>query len=225
MAEAWFVVRSLERVSDPAQHAVVIEILRVGHASPAARFGDPPVGLFEWLAEAYGEARGTLETFAARLADGRIVEGGGRKELEAVLADGPAQLAMRVVGRSVLDFFELETGSHIRHALSTQPEIVRVRVLSGAQAVSPRRLIDDHVAAKTRFEEETAAGMTPPELGANPERLLPAVRTILFEPSRRAGGLALLELEDFAMGTPLALSVRKVSEALTNLWLLRMSRS
>ena len=225
MEESWFVVRSLERVSDPAQHAIVIEILRVGHASKAARFGDPPVGLFEWLAEAYADARGTLETFAARLADGRIVEGGGKKELEAVLAGGPAQLAMRIVGRSVLDFFELETGSHIRHALSTQPEIVRVRVLSGAGAVAPRRLIDEHVAAKKRFEEETAAGMAAPELGANPERLLPAVRTILFEPPRRAGGLALLELEDFAMGTPLALPVRKVSEALTNLWLLRMSRS
>jgi len=238
MAEAWFVVRSLERVQDPAQHAIVIEILRVGHASPAARFGDPPVGLFEWLAEAYGDARGTLETFAARLADGRIVEGGGKQELEAVLAGGPAQIAMRIVGRSVLDFFELETGSHIRHALSTQPEIVRVRVLSGAQAVAPRRLLDDHVAAKQRFEEETAAGMTRPELRSgespdtssrrslsdNPESLLPAVRTILFEPSRRAGGLATLELEDFAMGTALALPVRKVADALTNLWLLRMSR-
>ncbi|MDB4946360.1 MAG: ATP-dependent Clp protease, ATP-binding subunit, two ATP-binding domain [Labilithrix sp.] len=225
MAEAWFTVRSLEHIQDPAQHAVVIEVLRIGHASPAARFGDPPVGLFEWLCEAYADARGTLENFAARLADGRIVEGAGKTELESVLAEGPAQLAMRIVGRSVLDFFELETGSHIRHALSTQPEIVRVRVLSGAAALPPRRLIDAHMIAKRRFEEETERGLTSPELTANPESLLPAVRKILFEPSRRPGGYAPLELEDYAMGIPLALPVRRLKDALTKLWLLRMSRT
>ncbi|MDB4996894.1 MAG: ATP-dependent Clp protease, ATP-binding subunit, two ATP-binding domain, partial [Myxococcaceae bacterium] len=171
-----------------------------------------------------GEARGTVEAYAARMADGRVVEGRGKKELEAAIAERPTQLVLRLVGPSVLDFFELETGSHIRHAMSTQPEIVRVRVLSGDDALPPRRMIDDHVAAKKLFEQRTAEGMTGADLGPNPENLLPAVRTILFEPPRRTGGLALLELEDYAMGTALALSVRKLADALASLWLLRMSR-
>jgi ATP-dependent Clp protease ATP-binding subunit ClpA/ATP-dependent Clp protease ATP-binding subunit ClpC len=201
IAESAFLRRSLLRVRDPAQHAAFIELYRVGDPAKAGRFGSAELGLFEWLAHAYADARGECHGVALRTRDGRVVEGGS-DDLGAIIATGARHVVIKQVGLAVLDFFELETGSHLRHSMSGSPEIVRVRVVPAAADRSAASLLEEPL----------------------DQRLLPAVRTIRFDPSRRPGGTSALALEDYAMAVTLDLQVREIRDALDRLWRIRMSR-
>ena len=202
IAEAAFLRRALARVRDPSQHAAFLDVSRVGDPAKIGRFGITEAGLLEWLANAYAEARGECHGFAALTLDGRLVQGSG-EELPDVVATGVRRLVLKQVGLGVLDFFELETGCHIRHSMSAPPEIVRVQVSAADAERSPSSVLAEPVA----------------------QRLLPAVRTIRFEPSHRPGATTALALEDYAMAVTLDLRVRGIEDALDRLWRIRMSRA
>ncbi len=202
IAESAFLRRALGRVRDPSQHAAFLDVARVGDPAKVGRFGIAENGLFEWLARAYAEGRGECHGFAAQTLDGRVVEGSG-EQLDDAVAAGLRRVVVKQVGLGVLDFFELETGCHIRHSLSAPPEIARVHVSAAGADRSSASVLAEPIA----------------------QRLLPAVRTIRFEPSRRPGQASALALEDYAMAVALDLQVRELRDALDRLWQIRMSRA
>ncbi|RYE95070.1 MAG: ATP-dependent Clp protease ATP-binding subunit [Myxococcales bacterium] len=223
LAEAVFLRQALGRVHDPARHAVFIELARASRGAPAGRFARPDDRLLRWLARAYGEARGQLEEAVVRLDGGDVIELRGQDllaRLESWMSQGAERVVLRVVGLCVLDFFELETGSHVWQSLADQPEIVQVRVHAAPPGASARGCLDAHDEARRRFDESLGRGDPLP----NPDRLLPAVRKLRFEPPRRPGAVALLEVEDYVLGHGAATWVREVADALVPLWRLSMSR-
>ncbi|WP_437814248.1 hypothetical protein [Sorangium sp. So ce1078] len=138
-----------------------------------------------------------------------------------MLSGGAELLVLSVVGLCVLDFFELETGAHVWTSLARGPEVVRVRVLPARPGLSPAAAVREHLERQAAFDEAARhGGALPP----NPAALLPVVRRIRFDPPRRQGRAAPIEIEDYAMGYAEAAQVRSLSQALAPLWLLRMSR-
>ena len=143
-------------------------------------------------------------------------------ELAALLDRAPDLVVLEIVGLSVYDFFAEETGCHLWQSLQSAPEVVRVRVSSAPPDRTPRDVVAEHAAAVRRFQEALEAGRA--ELPENPEGFLPAVRRIRFDPPARPGATAMLELEDYLVGTSSATHARGLAEPLRQLWLLRMSR-
>ncbi|WP_437968286.1 AAA family ATPase [Sorangium sp. So ce260] len=231
IAEGHALRRALRKVDEPGQHAVQIELLRAAHVEegPAAGpDGAREEGLFEALARAYGEAGGEVEGWAgapsgrAPSGDRRAIEQGrGTAGLDAMLSGGAELLVLSVVGLCVLDFFELETGAHVWTSLARGPEVVRVRVLPARPGLSPAAAVREHLERQAAFDEAARHGRALPP---NPAALLPVVRRIRFDPPRRPGRTAPIEIEDYAMGYAEAAQVRSLSQALAPLWLLRMSR-
>jgi ATP-dependent Clp protease ATP-binding subunit ClpC len=84
----------------------------------------------------------------------------------------------------------------------------------------PVRVIEEYAAREEAFGEALRKGAP----ASNPWALLPVVRKIRFDPPRADGAAAPLEIEDYAMGYAETMQVWTVGEALTPLWLLRMSR-
>jgi ATP-dependent Clp protease ATP-binding subunit ClpA/ATP-dependent Clp protease ATP-binding subunit ClpC len=134
-------------------------------------------------------------------------------------AQGVERVVIKIIGLCVQDFFALETGSHVWQSMAEQPEIVQVRVSPAPAGVAGRELLDAYDLARAAFEEGLTRGAPPP----NPDRLLPAVRKIRFDPPRRPGAVALLDLEDYVLSHGTSLWVRSIDEALPSLWMLRMS--
>jgi ATP-dependent Clp protease ATP-binding subunit ClpC len=215
LAEVQFLRRALRLVRDSAQHAVFIELMRVGEAGSEGRFQEGSSPLLQGLANAYAEARGELEESASLLPDGTILRNAPFR-----LASG--HVVLKVWGLCVLDFFEGETGCHVGQSLARMPEIVRVRVESAPPGRTAAEMIERHLAARERFHQALERGEAP--LPPNPDALLPIVRQIRFEPPLREGALAPVEIEDFLLGTSLTLQVRAFQQALPRLWQLRMSR-
>jgi ATP-dependent Clp protease ATP-binding subunit ClpA/ATP-dependent Clp protease ATP-binding subunit ClpC len=197
IAESAFLRRALARVHDASEHAVVLDVERVADAPSAERFARAEAGLFEWLAAAYANGRGEPYAFAARMRDGSVRSGEG-DDVHRAITDGARRVVIEQVGLSVLDFFELESGCHIRRSTSAPPEIVRVRVW-------PARSRD----VRATLDEDA-------------ERLPPAVRTIRYEPRRDA--LTPIAIEDYAMGMAMEMRVRSLEDALDRIWRIRMSR-
>ncbi|WP_437279300.1 AAA family ATPase [Sorangium sp. So ce375] len=233
IAEGHALRRALRKVDEPGQHAVLIELLRAARFDdgPAGARDEPEEGLFEALARAYGEAGGEVEGWAcaplgrASDADGRVVEkGSGAAALDAMLSApgrGAELLVVSVVGLCVLDFFELETGVHVWTSLARGPEVVRVRVLPARPGLSPAGAVQEHLDRQSAFDEAARHGRALPP---NPAELLPVVRRVRFDPPRRAGATAPIEIEDYVMGYADSAQVRSLAQALAPLWLLRMSR-
>ncbi|WP_437992229.1 AAA family ATPase [Sorangium sp. So ce145] len=235
IAEGHALRRALRKVDEPGQHAVLIELLRAARLDegPAGARDEPEEGLFEALARAYGEAGGEVEGWAcaplgsASGGDGRarvVEQGRGAAGLEAMLAApgrGAELLVLSVVGLCVMDFFELETGAHVWTSLSRGPEVVRVRVLPARPGLSPARAVREHLDLQAAFDE---AARRERALPPNPAELLPVVRRVRFDPPRRPGATAPIEIEDYVMGYAESSLVRSLSQALAPLWLLRMSR-
>jgi ATP-dependent Clp protease ATP-binding subunit ClpC len=224
IAEAEFLRRALVKVHEPAQHAVFIELFRTGHGAQAARFQKPGEGLLGWLAGAYAGARGELEDVAYRTDKGGSSEprqADPAELLAEAIKGGSEHIVLKIVGLCVLDFYAMETGSHVWHSLADSPEIVRVRVLPAEPGRSAALLIDEHVDRRRAFEQFVQGGSGEPPV--NPERLLPAVRKIRFDPPRRPGTPAHLEVEDYVLGYSTTLWVRALADALPPLWMLRMS--
>ncbi len=223
LAEAVFLRQAVGRVHDPDRHAVFLELGRASRGSPAGRFGRPDERLLRWLTEAYGQARGVLEEAVVRLDGGDVIDLRGQDLLARLggwLDQGAERVVLKVVGLCVLDFFALETGSHVWQSLAGQPEIVQVRVHPAPAGVGARACLVAYDEARRGYEEGLRRG----ETRLNPDRLLPAVRKIRFEPPRRPGAVALLEVEDYVLGYGTATWVRELSEGLTPLWQLAMSR-
>jgi ATP-dependent Clp protease ATP-binding subunit ClpA/ATP-dependent Clp protease ATP-binding subunit ClpC len=225
LAEGYFLRRALRRVDEPGQHAVMIELLRMGQLDEGGRFEKERAGLLEALARAYAAVQGEVESWAGRnafWAAGKSEGGAGMAFLDRFLeAGGVARLVLRIVGLSVLDFFALEQGSQVWTSLARGPEVVRVRVWSARADDTPARVIEAEEEKQRRFDEAARLGGETP---ANPAALLPVVRKIRFDPPRRAGATAPLEIEDYGMGYAEMVEVRSVAEALEPIWLLRMSR-
>jgi ATP-dependent Clp protease ATP-binding subunit ClpC len=205
-AEAHVLERALARVQEPQEHAVFIEIMPVG----SGRL------LFEWMLMALSRARGTLDGVCTLTKEGRIDEG------HAVVYSVPSAqkelVVLKVVGLSVKDFFELETGTHVWHPVAREPELIRVRVFPANHGDSPRPLVERYVAAKAAFDREGAD----PTL--NPAQLLPIVRRAHFEPPPPRKAATRLELEDYVLGISEVWRARALSQALAPIWLLRLSR-
>ena len=227
--------RVAPRVAEAGAHAVVLEIVRV--ASPKrARFADglaapagaAPASLMRWLCEAYlGWAKGlaagqgsVLDAGAALAPSGDVRELRGETAVLEAARAGPDLLVLSLAGLGVRDAFALEEGCHVWQPLATSPEIVRVRVLDGAER--PREVAARFADARRRFLRAAgeASGGAPPE---NPSRLLPMVRKLRFDPPRD-GATAALELEDYAMGFSAEWPVTGATTALERLLWLRASR-
>ncbi|WP_437590503.1 AAA family ATPase [Sorangium sp. So ce1000] len=235
IAEGHALRRALRKVDEPGQHAVLIELLRAARfdEGPAGARDEPEEGLFEALARAYSEAGGEVEGWACaplgRASDGdgraRVIEQGrGAAGLDAALSAagrGAELLVLSVVGLCVLDFFELETGVHVWTSLARGPELVRVRVVPARPGLSPAGAVREHLERQAAFDEAARHGRALPP---NPAELLPVVRRVRFDPPRRPGATAPIEIEDYVMGYAESALVRSLSQALAPLWLLRMSR-
>ncbi|MFO0754993.1 MAG: AAA family ATPase [Byssovorax sp.] len=225
LAEGYFLRRALSRVDEPGQHAIFVELYRVGQLDEAGRAAVASDGLLEALARAYAAAHGEVETWAGRnatWATGKSETGHGTGFLDGFLdAGGVERLVLRIVGLSVLDFFALEHGSHVWTSLARGPEVVRVRVSPAGRDESPAAVIDAEEEKQRRFDEAARRGDPAPD---NPAALLPVVRKIRFDPPRRPGTTAPLSIEDYAMSYAETMEVRTIAEALAPIWLLRMSR-
>jgi ATP-dependent Clp protease ATP-binding subunit ClpA/ATP-dependent Clp protease ATP-binding subunit ClpC len=216
LAEMHFLERAIPNVHERSQHAVFIELLKIGRAAPLAA----PGGLLAELVEAYASGRGEVEACASLSRDGAAIKTGG---LSRILEPGVEHAVLKVIGLSVLDFFEPETGCHIWQSLTHGPELVRVRVLPVRGGKTPSDLIEEHRAARLRFERALEQGSVLPE---NPGRLLPAVRRYRFDPPPPGarGGTAELDLEDYSLGYSTSARVRRLAEILPRVWLIQMSR-
>jgi ATP-dependent Clp protease ATP-binding subunit ClpA/ATP-dependent Clp protease ATP-binding subunit ClpC len=199
IAESHFLRRALDRAGEPGQHAVLIELRAAVGLANRGRFETGNPGLLEWLLEAYAESQGEVDAWALRGADGEVRGGAGRLEHGGFVA---THAVLKIVGLCVLDHFELEHGTHVRHALASGPEVVRVRVVSAEPTVTPV----DFLKASTD------------DRGA-----LPVVRTYRFDPPGPRA-LAPLALEDYAIAWTSKRDARTLAEGLAPLWLYRSSR-
>jgi len=222
LAEASFLDRALGNVHEAEQHAVFIELGQASRGAPPSRFARESDRLLTWLASAYVSARGEVEQVSMRLRHGDVIDLQGvdlDQRMGEWFAQGPDRIVLKIVGLCVLDFFSMETGSHVWQSMAEQPEIVQVRVRPARPGVTARSLLSGYEEARVAFEDGLRRGDAPP----NPDRLLPAVRKIRFDPPRRSGAVALLDVEDYVLSYGASLWVRTLAEALQPIWLLRMS--
>jgi ATP-dependent Clp protease ATP-binding subunit ClpA/ATP-dependent Clp protease ATP-binding subunit ClpC len=129
LAEVHVLSRAIDKVDDPEQNAVVVDLAALGKAPT----------LLVWMALAYERARGEVDTIAWS-DEGTVYEGDGA-DLLCALERRPARLAMKIVGPCVKDFFELETGTHVFRPYARQPELLQVTVVPASSA-RPRALVD-----------------------------------------------------------------------------------
>jgi len=214
LGEVALLENAIERMHEPDEHRVVIELLRVGRGRRPPSFDRRADQLFEWLATIYAGLRGEVVGAAGR-GEGGVVEGA----LDDVLAARPDLLAFELEGVAVRSLLEGERGCHVWSSLLAGSEIVRVRPVD---APSARAAIDAHAAAVTEFAAALDRGDEP--LPDDPEGLLPAVRRVRFDPPQRPGETALLELEDYVTGQVLEQRVQSLVEPLRALIWLRASR-
>ena len=213
IGEALALSRALRKVDEPDQHAVVIQMSDVG---PRTRSGSSTaLSLIDELARRYARIRGTLDSWAIANADGELRTGNGPKSFEEA-AGGAVDVALRIVGLCVADFYLLEHGVHVwtRHQ---GPQIVRVEVLS-AEDDSPQDMLIRRRDARATFEQAPLESKPP-----NPDALLPVVRLIHYDPPMR-DGRAELEVEDYPMGFVATLNARRLRDAWDPIWLLRAAR-
>jgi ATP-dependent Clp protease ATP-binding subunit ClpA/ATP-dependent Clp protease ATP-binding subunit ClpC len=155
----------------------------------------------------------------ATVVRGTVAEGTDKRQLAAALEGRPELVLLRMQGMGVLDFGELETGTHVWQSGLLAPELVRVQVL-----VDDGRPLGDRARAFQKEREAfDAATRAPGRAVVNPARLSPIVRTVRFDPPK--AGLASLSLEDFRMGHGGTFHVKTLADALSSLWLLRMTRA
>ncbi|HEY3450295.1 MAG TPA: AAA family ATPase [Myxococcales bacterium] len=219
LAELHFLRRTLPASGDPARHAVTLEISRFG-AARSSVWDD--FAFIRSLGKTYSEGRGTVEAFALRKLDGEWVEGDADGLKKAISrADSANELAIRISGLCVFDFFEGEQGLHIWQSLGKLPLLVQVRVHDG-RAPAPRALLEQR--AEEREEFKRARAEDRPGV-FDPDAPLPTTRVFRFEPPVGSAVSAPLEVDDYELGWATATRVKAVVDVLPELWRLRMSRT
>ncbi len=211
LAEVAFVSRLLQRAEEPAQHVVVIDLVRMAAHFERRRFSEGTPGLLEWLSLAYCKARGELELAAVRFADGRCETAATLPGLEKLLCERPRQVTLRLVGPGVATFLAGETGCHLRQVAGAGPEIVRVQVVATRE--SPELYQEQHAASYQAFEQALEGSTQTPD---NPESLLPVVRSVRFDPP--AAERATASIEDYRFAYVASRRVRQLSELLEDFW-------
>ena len=200
IAEALFLVRCAPLLAEPAVHECWVELLRLGRGDEGA-FAARRRELLDWMIEGY-RATGLVEEVVPA-------------------ADGAPHVLLRVSGLFARAAFAGEEGCHIWRSPAAEPQIIRVRVLDADAEAAAASLFARHRAALVAFEQALEAGGSP--LPENPERLLPAVRTLAFQPPLRPGEVFPIQLEDFRLqqvGTVHATTPLQIFE---RLWWLSLS--
>jgi ATP-dependent Clp protease ATP-binding subunit ClpA/ATP-dependent Clp protease ATP-binding subunit ClpC len=220
LAEVYFLQRILRDLSRPDQHTLTLELLPLGQWRHDSLSGSL---LTRWLCEAYADARGELESFAARLPGGTVASGGAR-ELRDLLRSPtePLHIALKLVGPGIRPFFEGEAGLHVWQSSGRLPEIVKVRAHPEPSA-EPLELITQHETKLQAFHKARQQGITP--LPDNPEAAAPVVRAYRFEPPSRPEAVSTMELDDYLLTYSGNHRVRSPAETLPALWRVRMTQN
>ncbi len=222
LAERYVLARALERVHDPEEHAIFVELTR---ATPpeldrkVARSGE----LFTALAMAYAgvEAHAGAAEVAWVGPTGQVMSTALEGFDAAYVGDcahASPRVVLRLVGLCIRDYLRLEEGTHVWHHLGGAPELVRVVVRPAGPGEKAGGFLKDRLAAVRVGEalgrDEVSGG----------EKALPVVRVLRFDPPRGTG-VAPIELEDFATGLVRSGTARTLADPLPALWAVRMSRS
>jgi ATP-dependent Clp protease ATP-binding subunit ClpA/ATP-dependent Clp protease ATP-binding subunit ClpC len=220
LAEVYFLQRILRDLSRPDQHTLTLELLPLGQWRQDSLSGSL---LTRWLCEAYADARGELESFAARLPGGTVASGGAR-ELRDLLSSPtePLHIALKLVGPGIRPFFEGEAGLHVWQSSGRLPEIVKVRA-HPEPSPEPLELITQHETKLQAFHQARQQGLTP--LPDNPEAAAPVVRAYRFEPPSRPDAVSAMELDDYLLTYSGSHRVRSPAETLPALWRVRMTQN
>ncbi len=200
IAEAFFLVRCAPLLAEPGVHEGWVELLRLGRGDEGA-FAARRRELLDWMVDAY-RATGLVEEVVPA-------------------ADGAPHVLVRVSGLFARAAFAGEEGCHIWRSPAAEPQIIRMRVLAADVEAAAASLFAGHRAALVAFEQALEVGGE--RLPENPERLLPAVRTLAFQPPLRPGEVFPIELEDFRLqqvGTVHATTPLQIFE---RLWWLSLS--
>jgi ATP-dependent Clp protease ATP-binding subunit ClpA/ATP-dependent Clp protease ATP-binding subunit ClpC len=207
IAETHILSRALGRVSSPGEHAVFVELVPYGSGRT----------FLAGMLGAYAGARGEIDALAWA-AGGEIVEDEGKVGVARAIDARAEVVVLKIVGLCIKDYLGLETGTHVWQPSVHEPELLRVRVLAADINTTPAAHVKEYLAARERADREG----TPAD--QHPDRLLPVVRTIRFDPPAPQKPAALLEMEDFVLGMPYSTRVTTLADAFATLWLLRMSR-
>ena len=211
-----FIEKVADAATDPDSHAILIELTRVTRSGGASRFAESEPGLLEWLAAGYAGGRGRVGAMLA-VDDGGEVEvlDGGR----GLLTRSWARVIVLVTGPGVGTFYAGEHGCHIRESTTAGVEIVRVRVLPARH--KPEDHLDQVRAEREAFVQALEHGDPEASLPAHPDAILPAVRRYHFDPVT-PGELTAITVEDFELMYSTETRVRRLSDVLPTLWLLRL---
>ena len=214
--------RALARLEDPAEHRVYLELVRVGQGRRPPAYERAREGLLEHLARLYAGLRGELFDAAIEAEDGGIHHAVEPVDLGALLTHRARAIVLGIDGVAVRSFFEGETGCHVWSSLLAGASIVRVRALEATHA-SSREALEERAAAVIAFDAalERADERLPPD----PAGLLPVVRQVRFDPPRRPGESALMELEDYATGHVVVRHATELRQVLAPMVWLRASRA
>jgi ATP-dependent Clp protease ATP-binding subunit ClpA/ATP-dependent Clp protease ATP-binding subunit ClpC len=210
VAESRHLARALDGVEEPSRHGATITLSVVGAADAGARFETENSGLLVWIAQSIATGRGTLEGLAGTVGD-EVHE----MTLMAVLVSAPRELVISVSGLGIYDWLRADHGCHVREALGSTTEVVRVEVRPGVS--DARAALEERIAAREAFARALDTGAE--QLPDNPDDLLPVLRTYRWEdPVGRQRGRA--EVEDYRLawaGTMAAGSFHEVATRMRTL--------
>ncbi len=229
IADVWFLEKALARADELDQHAVFLELTKIGDPRQRGRFDKQSHRLFGELAQAYVErGRGELEAWAAIVRGrdepihGIVREDEDMQGFERALALEPDMLVLQLVGPSVREFFASESGCQVLETLGGNHEIVRVRVLERAPGSAGLGSPSDalaHVAAQRRAF--TAALESGEALPLNPDAMLPVIRSFTveeFRPGRPEG----IEVEDYRLSHVSSHAGVPFARVLELMWLMQI---
>ncbi len=220
LAEVHFLRRALDVVDDVEQHAVFLDVSRLGQAVRSDESG-----LFEWLVAEYATARGQLAEFAVWHAERGLLQGVGTQALMNVLTDddavGATHACLKMVGVSVAEFFRGEHGTHVWNSVAFGAEITRVAVSPTAGEHDAGARLERRVKSLADFEAALDAATVVP--GDDPMPLLPVVRRLQFEPPMSPSHSVPIEVEDYHLGYATMTRATGVADVLRRIWMLSMS--
>lgn len=212
LAEVQFLERAIH-AEDLEVHEVLIELLRVGQAR-----GNADLHFFSKLSRFYSGWRGECVGAAVRKADGSIASFDGDDVFSKLGERRLDHAVLHLSGVAIREWLAGEEGCHVWNAVTKGSEVVRVRILPATQ--SPEDVVRGHLDARKAFEEALETGNVPPP---DPERLLPVVRRIRFNPPERRTTTAPYEIEDYPTSYVDRGNVADITEVLPTLLWLRMS--